>query len=77
MSAYEIYRIDIQPKGFDVIEFDEYITADTVRRTREILQNPSMMGEMGDKNYEIARRHYSYSNLEKLLAAIISFSVGD
>lgn len=77
MSAYEIYRIDIQPKGFDVIEFNEYITAVTVHRTREILQNPSMMGEMGDKNYEIARRHYSYSNLEKLLAAIISFSVGD
>ncbi|MGW8250262.1 MAG: glycosyltransferase [Anaerolineales bacterium] len=77
MSAYEIYRIDIKPKGFHVIEFNEYISDKTVGRTREILQDPSMMAGLCDENYEIARRHYSFSNLEKLLTAIISFSVGD
>jgi len=77
MSTYEIYRIDIQPKGFKVIEFGDYITEDTVRRTRELLGNPDLVAEIVEHNYETARRHYSYTNLEKLLAAVISLSVGD
>jgi glycosyltransferase involved in cell wall biosynthesis len=77
MSTYEIYRIDIQPKGFNVIEFGDYITEDTVRKTRQILLDPQLSADLCEQNYEIARRHYSYGNLEKLLAAIISFLVGD
>jgi hypothetical protein len=26
VSAYDIYRLDIKPKGFQVVEFDEFIT---------------------------------------------------
>ncbi|MGD9092839.1 MAG: glycosyltransferase family 4 protein [Anaerolineales bacterium] len=77
MSTYEIYRIDIQPKGFNIIEFGDYITEDTVHKTRQILLNPELSADLCEQNYEIARHHYSYSNLEKLLAAIISFLVGD
>jgi len=77
MSTYEIYRLDIQPKGFNVVEFGDYITEATVERTKELLLNPSLAEEMCDINYEIARRHYSYANLEKLLAAIISIRIGD
>lgn len=77
MSTYEIYRIDIQPKGFKVIEFGGYITEDTVRRTRNLLENPDLVAEMVEHNYETALRHYSYANLEKSLAALVSLSVGD
>lgn len=77
MSTYEIYRIDIKPKGFKVVEFGDYITEDTLSRVRELLLNPEIAQEMCDLNYEIARHHYSYTNLERLLAAIISISIGD
>jgi len=77
MSTYEIYHIDIKPKGFKVVEFGDYITEDTLSRVRELLLNPEMAQEMCDLNYEIARHHYSYTNLERLLAAIISISIGD
>ncbi len=77
MSTYEIYRIDIQPKGFKVIEFGDYITEDTVRWTRELLENPDLVAEMVEHNYETALRHYSYANLEKVLAALVSLSLGD
>jgi glycosyltransferase involved in cell wall biosynthesis len=77
MSTYEIYRIDIQPKGFKVVEFGDYVTADTVRQTHEILRNPDRTAELCQLNYEIASRHYSYANLEKLLAALLTLSVGD
>lgn len=77
MSTYEIYRIDIKPKGFNVIEFGDYITTDTVRRTRDLLQNPDEAAKIVEQNYEIASRYYSYANLEKLLAGLVSLCVGD
>lgn len=76
MSTYEIYRIDIKPKGFKVIEFGDFITENTVRQTRELLLNPSIADELCELNYEIARRHYSYTNLEKLLVALIDIGLG-
>ncbi len=76
MSTYEIYRIDIQPKGFKVVEFGDYITEDTVLWARELLENPDLVAEVVEHNYETARRHYSYANLERVLAALVSLSVG-
>jgi glycosyltransferase involved in cell wall biosynthesis len=77
MSSYEIFQTDIQPKGFKVVEFGDYITEDTVRRTRELLENPDLAADMVEHNYKTAYRHYSYSNLEKALAALVSLSLGD
>jgi hypothetical protein len=71
MSTYEIYRIDIRPKGFKVIEFSDFITENTVEKTRELLLNPSLSEEMCDINFEIGRRNYSFTNLERLLVALI------
>ncbi|NIO06914.1 MAG: glycosyltransferase family 1 protein, partial [Deltaproteobacteria bacterium] len=58
-------------------EFGDYITEDTVRWTRELLENPDLVAEMVEHNYETALRHYSYANLEKVLAALVSLSLGD
>ena len=77
MSTYEIYRIDIKPKGFNVIEFGDFVTEQTVQKTRELLLNPSRAEELCEINYEIARHHYSFTNLEKHLAALISQCIGD
>ncbi|MBN1284017.1 MAG: glycosyltransferase family 4 protein [Anaerolineae bacterium] len=71
MNAYEVYQVDIRPKGFEVVEFEDYITQDTVRQTRDLLSNPDRVTEMVEHNYAVARCHYSYTNLEKLLAALI------
>ena len=47
-----------------------------MRETRDLLSNPDQMAEMVELNYEIARRHYSYANLDKLLVALISLGLG-
>jgi glycosyltransferase involved in cell wall biosynthesis len=77
MSTYEIYRIDIQPKGFKVIEFGDYIAEETVLWARQLLENRDLVTEVVEHNYNTARRHYSYANLERALAALVSLSVGD
>jgi len=76
MSAYDIYKVDIRSKGFDVIEFDDYISEETVNRTRNLLTNPDRVEEIVAHNYEVASHHYSFRNLEILLDALVSVCLG-
>ncbi len=76
VSAYEIYRLDIKPKGFQVIEFDDFVTQETVQRARELLLEPSLVGEITDFNYRLGRSHYSFANLERMLGALLAQSMG-
>ena len=75
MNAYDIYKVDIRPKGFEVIEFDDYITEDTVQHTRNLLTNPDRVAEIVAHNYQVASHHYSYQNLEMLLDTLVNTSL--
>jgi glycosyltransferase involved in cell wall biosynthesis len=77
MSTYEIFKTDIQPKGFKVISFEDFITDDCVRQARAVLLDPKTAAEMVEQNYELGRRHYSYTTLEKRLAALLGEHLGD
>jgi glycosyltransferase involved in cell wall biosynthesis len=75
MSGYEIFKTDIQPKGFEVISFGEFIADDTVRRARQLLLDPSQAEEMADRNYQLGRRYYSFRVLRRWLQALIEQSL--
>jgi mannosylglucosylglycerate synthase len=76
MGAYEIFRTDIQPKGFKIVGFGEYIDENCIRTAREILLNPESAEAMTSHNFEIGRRHYSYRMLENQLASILRECLG-
>lgn len=71
MSTYEIFRRDIQPKGFQVVDFDEFLTRQTIQHARQVLRDPARAAEMVEHNYQLARRHYSYSVLRHCLDQLI------
>ena len=71
VNTYSIYSIDIKPKGFKVIELDGYVTQKAVVKTKKILKNTLACNDMTRHNYNIARRFYSYSILEKKLSGIL------
>jgi len=77
VNNYSIFDIDIKPKGFQVIEFDGYITDETVEKTRQVLENPGLAAEMAEHNYRLARRHYSFSMLERRLQTILAECFGE
>jgi mannosylglucosylglycerate synthase len=77
VNNYSIFEIDIKPKGFRVIEFDGFITNQTVEHTREVLNNPDLAREMAEHNYNIARRHYSFSMLERRLNTLLTDCFGE
>lgn len=77
VSSYEIFRTDIQPKGFRVISFENFITDDVVEQARDVLLHPERAAEMTEHNYALGRRYYSFRTLRKRLAALISECLGD
>jgi len=76
ISTYEIYRRDIQPKGFRVIEFGDFITEETIHRARAVLHDPALATEMTEHNYELGRRYYSFRVLENLLIVLMNRFLG-
>ena len=76
VNNYSIYSHDIKPKGFDVIEMDEFLSDDIVEQTRRILDDPQRVAEMGEKNYEIASRYYSYEMVEEALTFLLKTFFG-
>ncbi|MCJ7700566.1 MAG: glycosyltransferase family 4 protein [Anaerolineales bacterium] len=76
VNNYAIYATDIRPKGFKVIEFDEYITERTVQDTLRILDDPSNQAEMCRFNYALALRHFSYKVLRRQLRVLLANAFG-
>ncbi len=76
MSTYEIFKTDIQPKGFQVISFDEFISDATVASVNELLDKPMMVNAMVEANYELGRKYYSYQTLTEPLKLLLHSVVG-
>ncbi len=75
MSSYEIFETDIQPKGFDVIAFREFISDLTLDRVQTVLHDPELVRLMTEHNYQLATKCYSYAALRSLLEMLIQQSV--
>jgi glycosyltransferase involved in cell wall biosynthesis len=77
VNNYSIFNVDIKPKGFRVIEFDGFISDETVERVREVLNNQSLVEEMTQVNYHLAKVHYSYTVLERHLRTLMMQCFGE
>ena len=72
INLYSIYAYDIKPKGFKAVEIDGYVTEETVRDVRRLLEKPELREEMTENNYKIASRYYSMSVLKKKLKSLLT-----
>lgn len=77
VNSYSIFDIDLRPKGFRVISFDGYITSETIQQTQQVLNDAKLVEEMAEVNYEIGRKFYSYSVLERMLQTLLSECFGE
>jgi glycosyltransferase involved in cell wall biosynthesis len=76
VNNYTIFKTDIHPKGFRVIDFDDYITDKTVEMTRKVLADKEFQIEMCQHNYELANRHFSYRVLRNKLRVLLGNAFG-
>ncbi|HEX6270105.1 MAG TPA: glycosyltransferase family 4 protein [Anaerolineales bacterium] len=77
VNNYTIFKLDIKPKGFRVVEFEGYITESTIEQTLDVLADSALREEMAEQNYRIAERYYSYSVLSRHLQTLIADCFGE
>lgn len=77
VNNYSIYEVDIKPKGFQVIEFDGYISEHTLERARHVLTHPAEALQQAEHNYALARRYYSFTMLERRLGLLLADCFGE
>jgi glycosyltransferase involved in cell wall biosynthesis len=71
ISGYDIFKIDILPKGFRVVEVDEFVDDASVLRARAVLTNPALAAEMCERNFALGLHYYSFRTLERRLAVLL------
>ena len=76
VNNYSVYAIDIKPKGFKVIELDDYVDSKALQLTKKVLQDPLLAKQMVEHNYELGKRYYSYSILRQKLKVLLSNCFG-
>jgi len=71
VNRYSIFEADIEPKGFDAIAFDHFITEETLDDVRRIISDDGRLAQMAEKNYMLGWRYLSYEMLQERLESIL------
>ena len=77
VNNYSIYEVDIKPKGFRAVWFDGFISEDTLARVRKILLKPEKAEVWAEENYQLAKRYFSFTVLERRLQSILADCLGE
>jgi glycosyltransferase involved in cell wall biosynthesis len=72
INRYATFVRDIEPKGFDLIVMDGFLSDKTVQAVKEVLESPERRKKMVEHNYEIGLRHYSYAVLRRCLNMLLT-----
>ena len=76
VNRYSIFISDIEPKGFQVITMNGYLTKGVVRQVQRVITDEAFRAEMVEKNYELGKRFFSYSVLRRCLRVLITNVTG-
>jgi glycosyltransferase involved in cell wall biosynthesis len=71
VNRYSVYVADIAPLGFELVEVDGWITDEAVSEVRRLLDDPAHRIAVADRNYALARRHFSYQILATALERLL------
>jgi hypothetical protein len=72
INRYATFVQDIEPKGFDLIVMDGYLTRKTVSNVKAILETTARRANMVNANYDIAAQYYSYAVLRRWLNIMLT-----
>jgi glycosyltransferase involved in cell wall biosynthesis len=72
VNRYSVYVADIAPLGFDFVEVDGWITDKSLFEVRRLLDDPDLCQAVADKNYQLARQHFSYEAVASALKPYLS-----
>jgi hypothetical protein len=71
INRYANFVRDIEPKGFDLVVMDGFLTHKNVEDVRDILESTDRREKIVSHNYQTALRHYSYATLRRWLSTLM------
>ncbi|MEM6911811.1 MAG: glycosyltransferase family 4 protein [Verrucomicrobiota bacterium] len=71
INRYAIFVQDIEPKGFDLVVMDGYVTRKAADHVRYILTHREARERMTETNYQLACRYYGYNALRNRLRSVM------
>jgi glycosyltransferase involved in cell wall biosynthesis len=72
VNCYPVYNADIKPLGFEFIELDGFVNDISVESVCELINDQEHVKSITEKNFEIAREHFSLEILEKKLTETLN-----
>jgi glycosyltransferase involved in cell wall biosynthesis len=76
VNRYSIFITDIEPKGFQVITMNGYLTRDVVGRVERVIHDQDYRNAMVNHNYDLGTRFFSYSVLRRGLRVLVTSFTG-
>ncbi len=71
INRYAIFVRDIEPKGFDLVVMDGFLTKRNIADVKQILESPERREQMVEHNYAVAAKYYSYALLRRWLVTLM------
>jgi glycosyltransferase involved in cell wall biosynthesis len=71
VNNYSTYEVDLRPRGFRVVWFDEFISEGTIDQARRLLDDPAEAAAWAERNYAVGRSHFSFTVLERHLTDLL------
>ncbi|HIE39367.1 MAG TPA: glycosyl transferase family 1 [Anaerolineae bacterium] len=71
VNRYPVYTADIGPLGFDFVEIEGAITDEAVAHVRHLLDDADRRREATERNFALAREHFSYAVAERCLREVL------
>ncbi|UAM99699.1 glycosyltransferase family 4 protein [Polaribacter litorisediminis] len=69
-----VYMQDIGNKGFETVMIeDSNLTPESVQQMSDIIYNPKRCLEIGEYNFKLGKKYFSYDVLEEKLSALFTF----
>jgi hypothetical protein len=67
LTPYPVYKSDIKPLGFEVIEMEESVKNDAIDRIDKLINDPEEVKKLTNTNFKIGKENLSYKIVEKKL----------
>lgn len=70
VNRYAVYKTDLEPLGFDAVTINGRLTDHAISEVKNILGDPARRNRITEKNFKIAKKHFSFEALDKKLKAL-------
>ncbi|MBN2476240.1 MAG: glycosyltransferase family 4 protein [Pirellulales bacterium] len=76
VNRYAIFISDIEPKGFQVVTMNGFLTRNVLEHVRRVISDDQYRQEMVDYNFELGKKFFSYTVLRRKLRSLITAFTG-